>query len=97
MKKLLAIIFTLFITMSAFSSSSAVKVGEAAGGKAVPGSIKCYKCISYWKRTGIGCWGCMTINRDVVAECNPKNKGFHVYRCPHGHTLYVSYDGKTLK
>ena len=54
-------------------------------------AIKCRKCIEYSKKTTTGCWGCYA-HRDFVEQ--NKHPGYLVYKCPHGHTLVVTYNDK---
>lgn len=55
-------------------------------------SIRCYKCENYAKEHHYerSCSGCPTWR---MFELETKNNPYLVYRCAHGHTLYV--DPKT--
>lgn len=52
-------------------------------------SIKCYKCKKQ-AETNHACYGCVATRR--FDECNKEIDGelYMVYKCQHGHTLYVN-------
>ena len=88
LKKLIILAFIL-ITMILFTSSNSKT-------KIVPFSIKCYKC--YNETLPYSNSHVFSIaNRSFKDEQNPKYKGYCIYRCQHGHILYVNYDTNERK
>ena len=79
---------TLLIVLGMIFYTSAKKVN-------VPYSIKCYKCMEDYKKRNkaeYGTWYTIA-NRSFKDEYdNRKMKGYCIYRCQHGHILYVNYD-----
>ena len=63
--------------------------------KHVPYAIKCYKCMEDYKKRNkaeYGNWYTIA-NRSFKDEYSGrKMEGYCVYRCQHGHILYVNYD-----
>lgn len=89
LKKLILIIF-IFTTIIFFTSSNGNKI------KSVPYSIKCYKC--YNETLPYSHSHIFSIAyRSFKDEQNPKYKGYCIYRCPHGHILYINYDTNERK
>ena len=89
LKKITAILI-IFLTIILFTSSNANKT------KSVPFSIKCYKC--YNETLPYSNSHIFSIaNRSFKDEQNPKYKGYCIYRCQHGHILYVNYDTNERK
>ena len=89
LKKITAILI-IFLTIILFTSSNANKT------KSVPFSIKCYKCynetLPYSKSHVFS-----IAYRSFKDEQNPKYKNYCIYRCPHGHVLYIDYDKNERK
>ena len=89
LKKITSILIILFL-ITIFTSSNSQKT------KSVPFSIKCYKC--YNETLPYSNSHIFSIaNRSFKDEQNPKYKGYCVYRCNHGHILYVNYDTNERK
>ena len=87
-KKLILVIF-IFITIILFTSSNNKS-------KIIPFSIKCYKC--YNETLPYSNSHVFSIaNRSFKDEQNPKYKGCCIYRCQHGHILYINYDTNERK
>ena len=90
MIKKIKIITFIIATIILFTSSNAKKI------KSVPYSIRCYKCYnetlpySYFHIYSIA-------HRSFKDEQNPKYKKYCIYRCNHGHILYVNYDTNERK
>lgn len=80
MKKILVIFGFIF----------GVILGKAAFGTGVPSAhfIKCYKCDEYRKNNHVySCPGC-----NAWRMCELEKAGTHtfIYKCQHGHTLYIN-------
>ena len=87
-KKLTLVIF-IFITIILFTSSNNKS-------KIITFSIKCYK----WNNETLPYSNSHVFsiaNRSFKDEQNPKYKGYCVYRCQHGHILYINYDTNERK
>jgi len=85
MLKKLSMIVLVITSIMLFTSSNAKKT------KSIPYSIKCYKC--YNQTLPYSNSHVFSIAyRSFKDEQNPKYKGYCVYKCSHGHILYVNYD-----
>ena len=91
-KKLISVVLIL-IAIMVFTSSSKTKV------KQVPHSIKCYKCYdSYVHNHGAYGLQYSIATRSYKDEHNNrKMKGYCIYHCQYGHTLYINYDNGDKK
>ena len=90
MIKKLTLLTFIIATIVLFTSS------DNKSTKCVPYSIKCYKC--YKETLPYSNSHVFSIaNRSFKDEQNPKYKGWCIYRCNHGHILYVNYDTNERK
>lgn len=91
MKKLISTLLILIAIMIFTSSSTKAK--------RVPHSIKCYKCYeSYINNNGAYGQQYSIATRSFGDEYNNrKMKGYCIYHCQYGHTLYINYDNGDKK
>ena len=88
-KKLITLAF-IIATVILFTSSNAKKT------KLVPYSIRCYKCYNETlPYSNLHVFSIAT--RSFKDEQNPKYKKYCIYRCNHGHILYINYDKNERK
>lgn len=91
MKKLISTLLILIAIMIFTSSSTKAK--------RVPHSIKCYKCHECWlkDKTAYGHFYSIATRTYSDEHNNRKMKGYCIYHCQYGHTLYINYDNGDKK
>ena len=94
----------ILIALSVLGCIFAKDAIETSGGKGINNprgfpndggySVLCYKCRDHSKRANgyYGCWGCPSWRRYDIPNKVVNGEKCMVYKCQHGHTLYLSVE-----